>query len=130
MSRRECAGSVETHNARTAPLPEASHRCRLGKELDGEGPVTQPFVSETEMRRPSADTGTVNAHGAVANLSSETRVKPAGQALGVCERVQVARGPEGHLVGLLENSINVPPHLQDLWQRSSACLSREQGNEV
>lgn len=52
------------------------------------------------------------------------------EALGVCEGVQVARGPEGHFEGLRENSTVVPPHLQDLWQRSTAYLSREQGNEV
>ncbi len=70
-----------------------------------------------------------DAHGGVANLSSETRMRPAGEALCVCDGVQKAGGP-GHFEDMQESSTSVPPHLQDLLQRSLVCLSGEQANEV
>lgn len=83
----ECAVSVETHRAHAASPPEASHRCRLGKEKES--------------------------------------LVPDG-----CEGVQTNMDPVGLVEGTQESSTGVPPHLQDLLQRSSVCLSGEQVDEV
>ncbi|XP_045101301.1 uncharacterized protein LOC123498200 [Portunus trituberculatus] len=49
---------------------------------------------------------------------------------GGCEGVQMTMDPEGHSEDTQESSTGVPPHLWELLQRSSACLSREQVDEV
>ncbi|KAK8405423.1 hypothetical protein O3P69_001759 [Scylla paramamosain] len=95
----ECEVSVEIHKAPTALLPEASHRCCLSRELEGESLVNPEDV-----------------HGGVANLSSEMQMRPAGEALGVCEGVQKAGGLESHFEDTQKSSTGVPPHLQDLLQ--------------
>lgn len=76
------AVSIETHTAHITPLPEASHRSSVSKEVEGEGLVSPE-----------------DALGFVVNLASETSMRPAGKALGVCKGVQKAGSPKGHLRG-------------------------------
>lgn len=78
----------------------------------------------------AASLGTEDANGVVDNLSSETQVAQADQVPGACEGVQKAGGPEGNFEGIQESSTGVLPHLQDLLQRSSVCLTKDQANEV
>ena len=47
-----------------------------------------------------------------------------------CEGVRTTVDQEGHFEDTLGSSTEVPAHLLDLLQRSSACLSREQVDEV
>lgn len=130
----ECAVSIETHKAHTAPPPEVSHHCCLRKELEGDSlvsPVTQPSVSkEIAVGRTAVSLGTEDEHGIVAGLSSQIQVRPAGQVLGMGEGMQVARNPEGQFEDTQESSTGVPPHLQGLMQWSLVCLSGEQVNKV
>ena len=49
---------------------------------------------------------------------------------GGCEGVRTTVDQEGHFEDTLGSSTEVPSHLLDLLQRSSACLSREQVDEV
>lgn len=69
----ECAVSVKTHKAHTTPPPEACHRCRLNKELEGESlgsPVTRlPVSEETVVDRTAASPETEDDHAVVADVS-------------------------------------------------------------
>ncbi|XP_063875862.1 uncharacterized protein LOC135108633 [Scylla paramamosain] len=61
-------------------------------------------------------------------LSKEQKEESQGSE--ECEGVQTTMDPEGHCEDMQGSSTGVPPHLQDLLQRSSACLSGEQVDEV
>lgn len=82
------------------------------------------------MSRSATSPDTEDPHGVITSLYSDTRVRPVDQVQNRGEFVRKAEGLERRFEGRQESSIDVPPHLQDLMQRSAVYLSWEQINEV
>ena len=117
------------------PCSETSIRVRLGRVTAGEA-LLSPH-QETEMPEgvlvghTLAPPGSKEAQVVVVNLAAEPRTVPEGLAIATCEEVErVTSPPEQRETPQGSSKVGVPPFLQDLWERSKVCLSREQAARV
>ena len=122
---------VVAETVRIAPRTEAIVRCRLSREMRGDGGLVESSmeqrladglaVGRTLVRQDKSEVKVL-----VANFSLEEQKIPVGVILGTCEEVErdkkrtVAR-QNGEFT---RNQI--PDHQQELMQRSAECLRPEQ----
>ncbi|MPC32072.1 hypothetical protein E2C01_025375 [Portunus trituberculatus] len=89
------------------------------------GDAVEREVSIETHRAHAAPSPEANHHCRLGEEQEEESLRP-----GECEAVQTTMDPEGHSEETQGSSTGVPPHLRELLQESSACLSREQVDEL